>query len=83
MMQHFNEAQRVKLMPKRTIWTIAAVGLALPIGAVLIIALVLFTPLPVVGGLLLLFLLDIAIVSGGYVMVHGSMAGEDKGRDVY
>ena len=70
-------------MPKRTIWTIAAVGLALPIGAVLIIALVLFTPLPVVGGLLLLLLLDIAIVSGGYVMVRGSMAGEDKGRDVY
>ena len=65
-------------MPASTIWLVIAIGLALPASGALMVVLAVFTGLHIGVGLLLLLVLDVAIVVGGYVAVRGSLAAADR-----
>ena len=65
-------------MPASTIWLVIAIGLALPAGGALVVVLAVFAGLHIGVGLLLLLVLDVAIVVGGYVAVRGSLAAADR-----
>ena len=65
-------------MPASTIWLVIAIGLALPASGALVVVLAVFAGLHIGVGLLLLLVLDVAIVVGGYVAVRGSLAAADR-----
>ena len=66
-------------MPAKTIWTIVAIGLGLPLSAAGVILMVAATDLPAIAGLAILAAVDLAIIVGGYVAVRRSLSSTPRG----
>ena len=66
-------------MPAKTIWTIVAIGIGLPLSAAGVVVLVAATDLPAAAGLAILAALDLAIIVGGYVAVRRSLSSAPHG----
>ena len=65
-------------MATSTIWLIVGIVFGLLASAVAVVALVAFTPVPIVVGLVLLLILDAVIIVAGYRAVSRSTASLRK-----
>jgi hypothetical protein len=66
-------------MPPRAMWVSIAILAGLPISAGLVAALVLAADFPLFAGLLLLAVLDVAILVGGYIAIRRSFSDAPEG----
>ena len=66
-------------MPPRAMWVSIAILAGLPASAGLVAALVLAADFPLISGLLLLAVLDVAILVGGYIAIRRSFSDAPDG----